>query len=51
MVDDSEYKQYCYVKPSQKSELNGILGINNIEEVDIYDVIKDEETRRKRNPI
>ena len=42
MVDDSEYKQYCYVKPSQKSELNGILGINNIEEVDIYDVIKDE---------
>ena len=42
MVSNSDYKQHCYVKPETLPQIKEIMGINNVENVDIYDVIKDE---------
>lgn len=40
--DDTDYKQYCYVLPEKVPEIREWQGINNIEIVTIFDVIKDE---------
>ncbi len=42
MVSNADYKQHCYVKPETLPQIKEIMGINNVENVDIYDVIKDE---------
>jgi len=42
MVSNTDYKQHCYVKPETLPQIKEIMGINNVENVDIYDVIKDE---------
>ena len=42
MVSNADYKQHCYVKPETLPQIKEIMGINNVENVDIYDVIKEE---------
>ncbi len=41
LVDNVDYKQYCYVTPEKANEIREWQGINNIETVTIFDVIKD----------
>jgi len=41
LVDGDDYKQYCYVLPSDVPKIKEIVGINNIEEVEIFDSVKD----------
>ena len=42
MVQNTDYKQSCYIKRDDAKELQGMMGINNIQDVDIYDIVKDE---------
>ena len=42
MVSNTDYKQSCYITREESTKLQGVMGINNVENVDIYDVVKDE---------
>ena len=42
MVQNTDYKQSCYVKREEATKLQGMMGINNVENVDIYDIVKDQ---------
>ena len=41
MVQNTDYKQSCYIKRDEATKLQGMMGINNIQDVDIYDIVKD----------
>lgn len=43
MVNGDDYKQHCYVLPTEVPKIKEIMGINNIQETEIYDVTKDEK--------
>jgi len=43
LVNGGEYKQYCYVEPKEIPRIKEIMGINRIENVDIYDVVQDKK--------
>ena len=42
MIYNTDYKQSCYIKREEATKLQGMMGINNVEDVDIYDVVKDQ---------
>ena len=42
MVSNTDYKQSCYITREEATKLQGVMGINNVEDVDIYDIVKDE---------
>ena len=42
MVQNTDYKQSCYIKRDEATKLQGMMGINNIQDVDIYDIVKDQ---------